>query len=259
MRKIFNTFFVLAAVLCAAGCNEAEMVRYENGGQVNLYGWYYPHKESWELDSEAFLRKKFNFGVNPKGEKLMYDTLKVGVRLMGMPVDHDRDIIYKLVAETDNVIELETIPEETYFMPAGEAKVTVKYLVKRVATRNEVYKAKWMVDYDRTEFTPGSIEKQAFSLEFSDIVTPEVLGFKVEESWDWYADLGVLFGYSETKMRFIITTLGITDIPGWLDNFGPYWDAEILQDALDEYRADPSTPPLYDETKLPEQEWIYFI
>lgn len=256
MKKIL--ILTLIAALCGVlpACHEADKIYFEQQGQINFTGW---NSSGYPGDAEAVLQDKTNFGL--LGENVTEKTLRVGVRVMGAPVDYDRPVAVKVVTEDGATIQVDKIEGENYFVPAGEYKAEFRFKVRRPAERNVVYKGKLVFDFDAMEdFTPGAVEKGAFVLEYSDVVNKEILNVQ-DELWNYYSEeFGILFGWSETKARFIITHLGITDFNEWLyDDFEVYFGCMDLQEILDEYRSDPSNPPLYDETLLPEQVWIEFM
>lgn len=259
MRKILNLIGVAALLVSLAGCEEAEMIKYGAGGQLNVYGW----SEAWafgtdmyEDDREAYTKYSTNFGLI--AEDMPVDTLVLGVKVMGEAVDYDRKVYFKLIPDEGVATSMEIVeaPELSYVVPAGAGKVILKYLIKRTAI-GETFTGKWAIDFERSDFDKGAEGKDAFTLDVKNILNFEILEID-EELWNMYESyIGVLFGFSDAKARFLINN-GITNIPAWLNDYGPMYDCYYLQSLLDEYRSDPNNPPLYDETKLPAQEWIYF-
>ena len=253
MRKIiYNT---LAAALLLAGCREAEMIRYEENGRLNVYGWYdsyFVGSDRGEDDAETSRRYSVNFS-NMDAE---VDTLVLGVKVMGIPSDYDRRVSFRFVpAEGSEPVEITEAPELEYVVPAGQPKAVLKYLVHRTPLGKELT-GWWTLDFENSDFEPGAEGKDTFRVTAENFITLASLGV-TESEWNFFTGFSVLFGFSHTKAQFIID-FGITNFPWWLSTWGPLFDCADLQAALDEYRRDPDNPPLYDETKFPAQEWIYF-
>ncbi|MCL2560857.1 MAG: DUF4843 domain-containing protein [Rikenellaceae bacterium] len=255
MRKII--YSILAVALLFAGCSEAEMIRYETNGRLNVYGWYdrqFVGSDMGEDDAETSRRYSVDFG-HVDGN---VDTLFVGVRIMGVPSDYDRRVSFKFVpAEGSETIDISEAPELEYIVPAGASKAVLKYLIHETPSGKELM-GWWMPDFENSDFEPGAEGKDTFRVSARNYnLTLASLGV-TEAQWNMFTGFGLLFGFSHTKAQFIID-FGITDFVRWLVwEWGPLSDCFALQAALDEYRRDPNNPPLYDETKFPALEWIYF-
>ncbi len=262
MRKILKLACIAALLTPFAGCDEAEMIKYGAGGELNVYGWYDPRyvgTGTGDNDGEAYLKYKGNFGLMPADR--LADTLYVGVKVMGDPVNYDRKVRFRLIPDerVATALEVTEVPGLSYVLPAGAAKVVLKYLVGRIPACGS-FTGRWAIDFERSDFSPGAEGKDAFTLDVKNILTLEILGVD-GETWSMYEQMfGVLFGFSDTKARFLINN-GITDIAAWLngDQFDVMLGCYDLQAALDEYKSNPDNPPLYDETKFPDLEWIYFV
>ena len=241
--KIANRVFLSLIALCLfAGCDKYEMIKYESTDLLNFRGY-----DQWGLPSDdaGFLGWDGNFGINPQGDSLLIDTVKVGVKISGERASHARKVVFKI----ENVSEdqLDVIFRDDYVIAADSGAADFQVYVKRPAMRNVEYEAKIYVDYEKSEFAPGTEERQVFKLKCRDVVTPEL--WKVNSLFDY------VFGeWSETKARFMITTIGMTSFADWYSSSGFYEDYYELLDAFEVYKADPSNPPLLDDNG----EWISF-
>ncbi len=257
MRKDIKWMILAMLLLLTGSCEEYKMISYGEGGQINFMGW---DEFQFENDNPEHLTWSRNFGVNPQGDSLQVDTLKVGVKIMGMPAGHPRKVVFKVAYLTGDQMQIESSPDG-YVVPAGEGKAAFKFVVKRPAKRNVVYQANLEFNYEASDFTPGTVERQLFKLECSDIVNKET--WHVEDNL-WMSVSDLLGDWSETKARFIITTLGVTDFTKWAsDIYNVYLDYFTLYSELEDYKAKSAAnpewyPPLWDETKLPNQVWISF-
>lgn len=238
---------MIIALLLWGGCSEYEMKTYELFDRIN----FIVENEYGESTNPEDMIWEKNFGVNPLGDRLKADTLFVMVKAQGNVSDHARKITFKIIP-ADCGIEIESLEE--YVLPAEKYKSTYALLVKRPSMQDSVLEGKLTFDYEGSDFQAGVDEQQYFILKCSDIVNMDVLN-TYEMGWTYGPgmDLG---SWSNTKARFIINILGITD-------FGSWWWATpeqktALVDALEAYKANPDNPPLYDETKFPEKEWISF-
>ena len=137
-------------------------------------------------------------------------------------------------------------------MPADTGMTSFQVYVKRPAKKNQEYKAKLVFDYDQCDFEPGTLERQAFNLTCQDKVTMELWGISQVE-WDEYYCM--YFGdWSDAKARFIITTVGATSLPKWESSYEFFDDYLYLLEVFEEYKSDPTNPPLLDDNG----EWISF-
>ncbi len=258
MQKEIKWMIIATLTLMAISCEEYKMVTYDEGGQINFMGW---DEWNYERDGVEYLTWNKNFGINPLGDSLRIDTVRVGVKIMGEPTDYPRQVVFKVKALTTEEMQVEFLPEG-YVVPAGEGKAAFKFVIKRPAKQNVVYKADLEFDYQTSAFTPGTVERQTFKLQCSDIVNQETWNVN-PATWEGLSSF-CLGDWSETKARFIITTLKITDFAVWAsDDWGVFLDCLDLYYILDEYKAasaiDPQKySPLWDETKLPDKVWISF-
>ena len=181
------------------------------------------------------------------------DTLQVVVRAQGNISDKDRRITFKVIPEGCG-IEVERMGE--YVLPAGEYECELKLLVNRPALQDTVFEGQLTFDYTNSDFLAGVDEQQYYTLKCSDIFDQTIID--VSKMWWDFVQIYDLGSWSAAKVRFITLVLGFTsaDWNMW------FWVSPeqkgTLVKALEEYKANPENPPLYDETKLPEQVWISF-
>ncbi len=238
---------LILGLLFLAGCSEYEMKNYELFDRINFIA---ENNYGESTDPEDMVWER-NFGVNPLGDRLKADTLFVTVKAQGNISDRPRKIAFKILPE-DCGIEIESLEE--YVLPAEEYQGKYALLVKRPSVQDSVLEGRLTFDYAQSDFQAGVDEQQYFTLKCSDIVNMDVLN-TYDMGWTYGPgmDLG---SWSNTKARFIINVLGITDFGNW------WWvspqEKTALSDALEAYKANPDNPPLYDETKFPEKEWISF-
>lgn len=246
MRKTIYIYGILVIVLLIS-CQKYEMPKYEEEGRINFMAY---DQWGYERDDPSYFTWTKNFGINKLGENLLVDTVKIGVKITGDTVSYPRKVAFKVRDITEEGVKIRFL--DNYVVPAGTGKAAVKLIVERPAQRNLVCRSELEFDYEQSDFKRGTVERQIYKFEASDVVNMELLGIN-EAYWN---DYPVYFvgNWSETKARFIITTLGITSFATW----DPWGDAKTLYKELEKYKANPANPPLYDETKLPDKVWISF-
>ena len=230
-----------------SGCSEYEMIKYDSGGCINFMGF---DERGYAYDDVKYLNWERNFGINSQGDSLLVDTIRVGVKISGELASYPRKVALKV----KNVSEegLEFIFRDDYVVPADTGRTEFQVYVKRPVQRNKEYKAELMFDYENSDFKAGTLERQSFKITCLDKITMELWGTNQFE-WDEY--YGMLFGeWSDTKIRFIITTVGAVSLPTWEASVDFYNDYFFLLEALEEYKLNPSNPPLLDDNG----EWIEF-
>lgn len=243
---------LIALFVFLQGCDKYEMIKYDVGDRLNFMGDYYWGKgeKTYWVDETQYLYHEINFGINSQGDSLLIDTVEVGVKLLGETVNCPRKVALKLENVTGEGIEV--LFEDNYVMPADTGMTSFQVYVKRPVKKNQEYKAKLVFDYDQCDFEPGTLERQAFNLTCQDKVTMELWGISQVE-WDEYYCM--YFGdWSDTKARFIITTVGATSLPKWESSYEFFDDYLYLLEVFEEYKSDPANPPLLDDNG----EWISF-
>ena len=244
MKRVYIS--LILSVLLGVGCSEYEMKEYDLMDRINFIV-----VDDWgqvSIDPEDMVWKG-NFGMTMAAK----DTLQVVVRAQGNVSDKDRRIAFKVIPEGCGIAVEST---GVYVLPAGEHECELKLLVNRPALQDTVFKGQLTFDYANSDFLAGVDEQQYYTLECSDIFDQAIID---NVSWVWPFSFEMDLGsFSVAKVRFITRVFGL-DLNGWNNWWwvNPTQKAALVQ-ALEEYKANPDNPPLYDETKFPEQVWISF-
>lgn len=256
MKKIIYLILLGFAVLYLNSCEENKMVDYGEGGEINFMGDFYSgqKKNPYWVDEVKYLKYEKNFGINPLGDSLMYDTVRLAVKIMGVRADHPRRVVLATNPPRENALEV--ILADEYYVLADTGIAEIKVVIKRPATHKGTWSTKLIFDYARSDFRAGTLERQEFELKAQDSVSLKLWG-TTQEEWDAELSGGFFFGeYSDTKARFIMTLLGCTKFNEWYDS-DEFWEViygNVLFEALEEYKSDPANPPLLDD----RGEWIEF-
>lgn len=243
MKNIKRCIGRLAIGLLLIACHEYEMVQYGDVSQINFVGDYYlgQREQPYWVDDTSYLHYKMNFGMNPLGDSLLFDTVVIGVQIGGMPADFQRKVVFKTVNVGENAVEV-LYPEE-YYMPADTGMATFKIVLKRPAEHNKVYTTFLVFDYDHSDFTTGTLERQRFRLVVQDVVNMELWECS-EMEWEYY------FGaYSETKLRYLITKYCADNFQDWRmsGNFTELFYSNAFYTDYEDYKKSPGYKPLIDE------------
>lgn len=152
MKNMAIILQVLITLLFLQSCEEYEMVQYGEGNEINFMADYYLGKEKkpYWVDETEYLHYETNFGINPRGDSLLLDTLLVGVKISGVPADHPRKVAFTTKKLGDNTLEI-VCPEE-YYVPADTGVAVFKVLIKRPEKRNTEYSAYLTFDYEEIGF-----------------------------------------------------------------------------------------------------------
>lgn len=247
MKRLIIILQLVVLFVFLQGCDKYEMIKYNVGDRLNFMGF---DEWGYSRDGITYLNWEKNFGINSQGDSLLIDTVKIGVKLSGEVVNYPRKITFKIANEVEESIEV--LFRDDYVIPADTGMASFQIYVKRPVKRNQEYKAKLMFDYENCDFEPGTLERQVFNLKCQDKVTMELWGTSQAEWEDYYS---MLFGeWSDTKIRFIITTIGAISLPTWEGSRDFYDDYFNLLDEFEAYKANPTNPPLLDDNG----EWISF-
>ena len=245
------TLLCLSICLSLIACQEEQVPVYSDEDKINFVGTY-------ELDEDnpsyMFIKKNF---LAEQGDS--WDYL-LQVKVQGRPSDIERKVQFTVRDSTTPGIEMEL---GECIIPAGELRGTCKTTLKRPANDEERISL-IRIDYEHSDFERGTYDRQEFMIKASNKISYEILG--ISETWweDNYLSF-ILGPWSFTKARFICQTLGISNFYEW-HNDPEHWDSwgmtcydqKTLIQALEEYKANPENPPLYDETLYPEKIWIHF-
>ena len=175
MKKIL---YMMIVALCFAACEEYEMIQYGKGARINFMGdinWASPGTSSSPLWSDdATLKYTFNFGINAIGENLLYDTLQVGVKIMGDVVSQPRKVTLMAKSSGENILNV-IFPDE-YYVGADTTAAVFRIVIERPANRGVEYNAELLFNYENSAFEEGSEERQVVQLIISDCVSKELWG-----------------------------------------------------------------------------------
>lgn len=231
-------------------CQEEEVAGYSDTDRINFVGL----GEDDEYDPEyMFLEQNFLAVAG--------DTCKfpLKVKVQGKISNADRRVYFKVSDSTAVGVSMH-IGE--CIIPAGKGEGICMIDIIRPKDEQD-YISRLSFDYERSDFQRGTYERQEFLIHVYDKISVDIIGIDAEfwnNNW-MYGNLG---DFSMTKAAFICRTIGTTDLLSWFysDSWDSSWgtcnDDQLLEDALAAYKANPLNKPLYDETKLPEKEWISF-
>ena len=139
MKKIL---YVMIVALFFTACDEYEMVQYGKGARINFMGdmnWASPGASANPLWSDnAELKYTLNFGINAIGENLLYDTLQIGVKIMGDVASQPRKVT--LTAKSSGEKILNVIFLDEYYVGADTTAAAFQIVIERPANREELMK-----------------------------------------------------------------------------------------------------------------------
>lgn len=236
-------FFLL--IFSLGACQEETLTEYQNDPRLSFGA---------EQDTLVVA----SFFVIKTGIDL--DTVFLQVETLGDTVGFDRPFS---VEQIDTEAEYAAVPGIHYvgfdepeikaelFIPAGAVKAAVPVIVKRdKSLQTAIYELRLKIQGNEY-FKPGLLNHTTCVVRISDKGDKPVM-------WDsfWKASFGE---WCSVKMKFIIDYVGLTDFEDYPSDpsYGNYLKAKAQQQ-LSAYKANPMNPPLYDETKLPEEIWISF-
>lgn len=251
---IYRLLSVVAAMILSA-CQEEKVPVYMDRDRVNFVG---TNKYNEDDPDYMYLEKNF---LAEKGDACVYI---LQVKLQGCPSNAERRVYFTERDSTSPGVNMEF---GECIIPAGVLRGECRVSIDR-PVGNEEQISLLEIDYERSDFAPGTYERQKFMIKVFDRISYELLGI-YDGFWEDNVIDQTLGAWSFAKAAFICRTLGITDFSEWFDDpehwsvdWNAYefecYDKETLVRALEEYKAEPENPPLYDETKLPEKEWISF-
>lgn len=232
-------------------CQVEKVPVYSDVDRINFVG-----RGEMDEDDPSYMFIEKNF-LSEQGDEWDY---QLQVKVQGRPAEEDREVYFVVRDSTTPGIKVKF---GECIIPAGELRGTCTLTVERPENEEELISLIG-IDYAQSDFERGTYDRQEFMVKISDKISYDVLG--IYEGW-WEENLldFSLGNWSFTKARFICNTLGISDFYVWY-NDPESWDAwgltcydlDVLVKALEDYKANPENPPLYDETLYPEEEWISF-
>lgn len=229
--NIYKYITVLLFVLLLMACEKQETMYYQGEDRISFVLGKY------EVDSLSY---SFAFDPIPKQR----DTIYLKMRIQGAAQDRDRDVSLSVGEGTTAVLNEDFIIPP-FQVPAGA--ITINYPL--ILINSEKMKSKSVrivLDVgESVDFLPGGIGQEIGE-------TFAVNRYKVWVSnkpdkpayWD---DVSYYFGdFSATKLRFMISTLGISDFSyERIGAYGLYNYPVALRNALVKYEA--INGPLIDE------------
>lgn len=230
---------ILLGIALLSSCHDAEMIQYSDVPRICFIGSDNRGNDSYDATT---LGASTNFGLSLKGDTLQCDTLLVIVRLMGDVAINPLEVY--LSSETLGDAEQ---PEFVFFNPYvikdSAYRAVLKVGVNRPSERNKEYKANLIFDFAQSDVASGLDSLLRYPVTVSDEVNWEIL--KITED-DWETYIAPNFGpYSDTKVRFMITAMKMTDFSILTWNYYRY--LIICQDALKHYNEVNPGNPLKDE------------
>lgn len=248
MKRIVYTLAV--ALLLFGSCHKYEMIKFGDNEGINFLAdlrWTTSdYKNPTWTTTASYLTYSVNFGINEEGENKLVDTLEIGVNIMGLVTSYDRKVALTTDGPDENALEVELIPTEKYIVPADTLLNSFKIIIKRPAKRGVEYKTNLIFDYENSDFSAGTDERQVLALSAQDSVSMDL--WKVTE---WNESF---FGtYSNEKVRYLITQYGAKTYETCYSKVAKKNLQQELEAYKQECEADPELPVFKENG-----EWIEF-
>ena len=130
MKRLIIILQLIALLVFLQGCDKYEMIKYDVGDRLNFMGDYYWGKgeKTYWVDETQYLYHEIKFGINSQGDRLLINTVEVGVKLLGETVNYPRKVALKLENVTGEGIEV--LFEDNYVMPADTGMTSFHVYVK---------------------------------------------------------------------------------------------------------------------------------
>lgn len=194
----------------------------------------------------GFILKKeksnyLNFGIQSKGENLKKDTVNIIVNLEGIISDKALKIKLKSMPVKD-VAECEFIFEDYYTIKPNSYRDSLKVIIKRPTIIDSIHQSKIVFDFVGSDFVQGVDEKKSIDVRVEDRVNMKLMGIPSMAHWNYYIGRKI-GGYSDTKLRFIVNTLGVSTFRDLVTAINLPKNVELLRTKLEEYNnANPNNP-----------------
>lgn len=216
-------------LLAAVGCKKSNLTQYTQPDMVYFYRYVF----STTQDSITY-----SFAIKP--DNLLYDTVKIPVRIHGLAKNADRKINLRAVADSTNatsVTEYEILPAIVH---AGRYNDSIPILIKRSASLKTKERRLLLEIVPSDDFLPGIPNTKAvfnnaiqtsggstrFLVKMNDFLTKP-------SNWDSF--LVFYFGdYSAVKYKFIIEVTGRTEFPAGPPPALPFGIFEVYRQFLAE-------------------------
>ncbi len=253
--KLYKIAFAFCGVLLAfTSCKEEEVEPFT--GTPGLNFMYQKATDYWtdESNNYEYLSSTVDFYGYYNTKKtidLDYVDVKVCLQLEGRISDKPLKIRLKAEAEDGYEMADLVMPSDSVMDPGTYRKVfTIR--CKRPEMEKE-YRAIIKVDYDNSDFVPGTMERQQYELVVKDQTNWEDMEVSNADEWNTsYAS--VLGSYGPIKVRFIQAALGAAGYTSGSISYKYYYQKyypaygfndnlmTILKDALTEYNSTHDTP-----------------
>lgn len=135
-------------------------------------------------------------------EEVIFDTVELPIRIVGLVANHDRSVTVKVDIEKSTAIEgsYELLPG---IISAGENQGLLRVILKRIPSLREKEARLWIALDQSDDFQVGPKELSDYLIKFNDFLTKPA-------SWDQ-----IRFGeFSQAKYSLIIRETGYTDFSG---------------------------------------------
>jgi len=230
MKKLFYIILIIGSLVA---CKKEEVPFYSGPDGITIY------LDTYDTDS-----LNYSFAFQPLGTEV--DTIYLQMRILGATKGYDRKI---RVVAGDGTTAQEGVDFKLLegVMPADS--LTISYPVVIYNTEGILEQAKKIVVAvaANDDFVPGATRLETAGTRVCDHYKIWISN-RVDKP-DYWSDIEYYFGeYSETKFRFMISTLGITDFS--YENIGAvglYNYPLQLNNALEVYKQENQGEPLEDE------------
>lgn len=186
MRKIYKCFCWFALCCCCSACTNEDYALYDTGQKDSVFFEY--------LNDEEEIVTSVDYAFNYNIEET--HTIEIPVRLMGMPVDHDRQLTLAPVKEETDMVEGTHYTVEPAVLPANAVKTTVKVVLLR-GKDPAILERSFKLKLELTENDDlRSVGQKAFTITYSDIHPTQR-----PEWWVTYMPLPV-YSYESAQIFF---------------------------------------------------------
>lgn len=183
MKKIIYLFLCVFAVVQTA-CKKEKLMPYELDAKINMY------KQNGDSTVYSFAVKE---------EHVAYDTIKIPLRIMGLPSPKDRTVNYGVIPDktTLSSTNYELLP---VVIPANSYVGTLMVKVIKTEELRKTEGRIWIELGTSNDFKPGTKELQTFLIKLNNFLSKP-------NPWD-----EIRFGpYSQVKYGLIIRETGFSE------------------------------------------------
>lgn len=186
MRRIYECICWVTLFGCFSACTNEDYPLYDTGQKDSVFFEY--------LNDDEEIVSSIDYAFNYNIEETY--TIEIPVRLMGMPVDYDRQLTLAPVKEETDMVEGTHYTVEPAVIPANTVKTTVKVILLRgrdPAILERSFKLRLeLIENDDLR----SVGQKEFTITYSDI-HPE----QRPEWWPTYKPLPV-YSYESAQILF---------------------------------------------------------